>query len=134
MKVKIYINVVLFVIFAICSAGYPQNNASNKDAFVDWAQDNAKEIKTLEPGSGCDDLRPLQKAIGDARHDAHEHFKCKRRLVEFLVEEMGVTLFAIEESLPYGDRINRYVLGGDDAPEALLNNMGNWFVWDTRKE
>jgi len=142
MKVKnCYMNVVLIMTFAICSAGYPQNNVSNKAAFIEWAEDNASELKTLEPGSGFDDLRSLQKSIGDARmvfigesrHDAHEHFKFKHRLVEFLVEEMNFTLFAMEESLPYGDRINKYVLGGEGDPEALLNNMGNWYVWDTKE-
>lgn len=136
-----YMNVVFIMIFAICSAGCQQKYESNKDAFVDWAKENASEIKTLEPGSGFDDLRSLQKSIGDARmvfigesrHDAHEHFKFKHRLVEFLVEEMGFTLFAMEESLPYGDRINKYVLGGEGDPEVLLNNMGNWYVWDTKE-
>jgi erythromycin esterase-like protein len=134
-------NVVFIMIFAICSAGRQQNPKSDQDAFLDWAKKNASEIKTLEPGSGFDDLRTLQKSIGDARlvfigesrHDAHEHFKCKRRLVEFLVEEMGFTLFAMEESLPYGDRINKYILGGEGDPEVLLSNMGNWYVWDTKE-
>ncbi len=142
MKVKNdYINIVLIMTVAICSAGCQQNNVSNKAAFIEWAKDNAIEIRTLEPDSEFDDLRSLQKSIGDARmvfigesrHDAHEHFKFKHRLVEFLVEEMGFTLFAMEESLPYGDRINKYVLGGEGDPEALLNNMGNWYVWDTNE-
>ena len=142
MKVKnYYVNVVLIMTFAICSAACQQNYESNKAAFIEWAKDSASEIKTLEPGSEFDDLRSLQKSIGDARmvfigesrHDAHEHFQFRHRLVEFLVEEMGFTLFAMEESLPYGDRINKYVLGGEGDPEALLNNMGNWYVWDTKE-
>jgi erythromycin esterase len=142
MKVKNYcLTVVFFMIFAICSAGCQQNYKSDEDAFIDWAKKKASEIETLEPGSKFDDLRPLQKSIGDARmvflgesrHDAHEHFKFKHRLVEFLIEEMGFTLFAMEESLPYGDKINKYVLGGEGDPEALLNDMGNWYVWDTKE-
>ncbi|MBN2416823.1 erythromycin esterase family protein [bacterium] len=46
---------------------------------------------------------------------------------------MGFTVFAMEESLPYGDRINTYVLGGEGDPETLLNNMGNWYIWDTKE-
>ncbi len=149
-KNKMKKTTILFISSMFLSAcftiGIAQNhviidNESNKAAFIEWTKDNVSEIKTLEPGSGFDDLRSLQKSIGDARivfigesrHDAHEHFKFKHRLVEFLVEEMGFTLFAMEESLPYGDRINKYVLGGEDDPEVLLNNMGNWFVWDTKE-
>ena len=39
-------------------------NRSGEAAFIEWAQNNSSVITTLEPGSGYDDLRPLQQAIG----------------------------------------------------------------------
>ncbi|MFC2146363.1 erythromycin esterase family protein [Acidobacteriota bacterium] len=117
------------------------NSDTSKAAFVDWAKDNAFNIGTIEPGSGFDDLQSLRKAIGNARvvclgetrHDIHEQFRLKHRIIEFLVKEMDFSVFAMEESLPYGDKINKYVLGGGSDPEVLLNNMGNWYVWDTKE-
>ncbi len=111
------------------------------EAFIKWASENAVSIKMVEPGAPFDDLRPLTKIIGDARvvclgesrHDAHEHFRFKHRLIEFLVEEMGFTLFAMEESMPCAATINEYVLHGKGDPEALLDGMGAWFIWDTEE-
>ena len=89
------------------------NSEKSKAAFVDWAKDNAVNIRTIEPGSGFEDFQSLRKAIGDARvvclgetrHDIHEQFRLKHRIIEFLVEEMDFSVFAMEESLPYGDKI-----------------------------
>jgi erythromycin esterase len=118
----------------------PTNNRQ-AEAFIKWASENAVSIKTVEPGAPFDDLRPLTELIGDARvvclgesrHDAHEHFRFKHRLLEFLVEEMDFTLFAMEESMPCAERINEYVLRGTGDPEALLDGMGAWFIWDTEE-
>ena len=114
---------------------------SPEDDFVEWASKNAVPIKTVEPGKPFDDLRPIRSIVGDARvvclgesrHDAHEHFRFKHRMIEFLVREMGFTLFAMEESLPCAGPINEYILGGDGDPEVLVNSMGGWFIWDTEE-
>ncbi|MHC4695271.1 MAG: erythromycin esterase family protein [Planctomycetota bacterium] len=116
-------------------------NDSHCDAFVEWAAHNAVPIRTVEPGEPFDDLQPLRKVVGNARvvclgesrHDAREHFRFKHRMIEFLVEEMGFTHFAMEESLPCAGLINEYVLSGRGDPEALLNSMGAWFIWDTQE-
>ena len=114
---------------------------SLSDVFVEWASANAVPIKTVEPGARFDDLQPLKTIVGGARvvclgesrHDAHEHFRFKHRVVEFLVREMGFTLFAMEESMSCAERINEYVLHGKGDPEALLDGMGAWFIWDTEE-
>jgi len=116
-------------------------DGSPSDVFIEWASTNAVPIKTVEPGAPFDDLQPLKTIVGGARvvclgesrHDAHEHFRFKHRMIEFLVQEMGFTLFAMEESLPCAGQINDYVLGGQGDPEALLNKMGAWFIWDTQE-
>lgn len=111
---------------------------SQSDSFIEWAAQNAAPLEAVEPGSPFDDLEPLKKIVGrarvvclgESRHDVHEHFLLKHRLIEFLVEEMGFTLFALEESLPCGGDLNDYILGGEGDPETLLNSMGAWFIWD----
>ncbi len=110
-------------------------------AFVDWAGEQAIPIATVDPGSGFDDLKGIATVIGDARvvclgesrHDASEHFRLKHRLVEYLVKEMGFTLFAIEDSLPCSMRINDFVLGGDGTAEKALGKIGAWYIWDTEE-
>ena len=74
--------------------------AQARDAAAGWLRANAIPFKTTEPGSGFEDLMPIEKLIGDARIVAldeatrgiHEFFQMKHRLVEFLVEEMGFTI------------------------------------------
>jgi len=122
-------------------AASQQSLPPHTEAFVDFAKNHAADLVTVEPGSGFDDLTPLKKAIGDtrivclgeSRHDIHEHFRLKHRIFEFLVKEMGFTVFAMEEGLPNGDAINRYILGGDGDPAQLLNSMCNWYIWDTQE-
>ncbi|MCK5126091.1 MAG: erythromycin esterase family protein [candidate division Zixibacteria bacterium] len=110
-------------------------------AFIDWAEDNAIVFKTTEPGSGFDDLVKFGAIVGDAqvvclgesRHDAHEQFRLKHRLIEYLVIEKGFTLFALEEGLPYGEKVNQYILGGEGSAEDILSGMGAWYIWDTEE-
>lgn len=119
----------------------PGPDAKETDAFVAWATEHAVPIKTVEPGSGCEDLAAVKDIVGNARlvclgesrHDAHEHFRLKHRLVEFLVEQMGFTLFALEESLPCAVPLDGYIQGGPGDPEQLLSSVGGWFIWDTQE-
>ena len=109
-------------------------NAS--EAFVTWAREHAIPIATIEPGRGFEDLQPLQEIIGNARivglgesvHGAHEFFRARHRLFEFLVEEMGFTAFAMETEFVQAVRINEYVLGHPEEPDR-------WeFHWYDSKE
>lgn len=65
-------------------------------AKVAWLADNASEIRSVNPREkDREDLRPLQRSIGDARlvllggSDGEATVKAKYRLVRFLHEEMG---------------------------------------------
>src|SRR5579883_1196255 len=106
----------------------------------DWLKNLAIPIKTTAPGSGIGDLIPLKGLIGDARivglgeatHSTHEFFTIKHRLVEFLVQEMGFTTFAMEANAPEADRINDYILHGTGDPKELLRGMHFW-TWNTQE-
>jgi hypothetical protein len=71
-------------------------------------------LKTTDPNAPLDDLAPLQQLIGNASivglgedtHGSHEFFTMKHRLLEFLVEKMGFTMFAMEGSWSAGEKIN----------------------------
>ena len=139
-KYEVTVYSVSLLAFLVCLGGGFADDPP-VDAFVKWVQGNAVSLESVKPGHSFDDLRPVKKIIGDARivclgesrHDAREHFLFKHRMIEFLVAEMGFTLFAMEESLPCAMKINDYIHGGEGDPEALLNSMGAWYIWDTER-
>lgn len=100
-------------------------------------------ISTVEAGNGFKDLMPLKDilkdkkivAMGEATHGTSEFFKMKHRFFEFLVEEMGYRVFAMECDGGVGQVINDYILKGEgnieDSLPALyrteeVKNMIKW--------
>ncbi len=105
---------------------------------VEWLRANAIPFATTEARSGTADLEPLRAIVGDARivalgeatHGSREFFTMKHRVLEYLVEEMGFTVFAIEANLPEADVVDDYVLNGNGTAAAALRGMYFW-TWDT---
>lgn len=97
-------------------------------AVSEWLARAAVPLNTVEPGGSNSDLAPLGKVVGDARvvgigevtHGTREVFKLKHRLVEYLVSELGFTVFAIEFDLAESIAIDDYVMGRGGHPEQLL--------------
>ena len=106
----------------------------------EWIARHAVPLTTVEAGNGFADLRAIGEMVGDARivslgeptHGNREVFQLKHRLVEYLVEEKGFTLFALE--CPFGEAfdVNRYILGGEGTAEEALAGLYYW-TWDTRE-
>ena len=70
--------------------------------------------------------------LGEATHGAREFFRMKHRLLEFLVEEMGFTIFAIEGLMPESFDIDRFVVQGEgDAAKALA--ALHYYTWNTEE-
>ncbi|HEV2765028.1 MAG TPA: erythromycin esterase family protein, partial [Pyrinomonadaceae bacterium] len=118
----------------------PAASAAEPDPVTAWLTAQAVPLRGVEPGRGFDDLKPLKKILGDARvvglgemtHGSREFFQLKHRLVEFLVREMGFTVFALEASHAATLKINDYVLHGKGARARALAGQGLW-VWDTNE-
>jgi erythromycin esterase len=94
-------------------------------------------LRSVEPGAGFDDLRPLEKiledvrvvGLGEATHGSHEIFTLKHRLIEFLVTRMGFTMLAIEGSVIEAARMNEYTAGRADRAAALdALRAGGWIT------
>lgn len=127
----IFLVVLLLIVPAISTAQTP-------DADIEWLRDNIIPLEFTEPGNGYEDLLPLREVIGDAQivalgeatHGTHEFFTLKHRLIEFLVEEMGFTIVAMEANLPEADRVNTYVQNGEGNPTELLAGLyfRPWFT------
>ncbi len=95
-------------------------------------------FSSTEPKGDDRDLLPLMDIVGDApyvgageaTHGTHEFFAMKHRLLRFLVERMGFTVFAMEAGLAESDRINEYVHGGTGDAAKLIYDLGYW-TWYT---
>lgn len=125
---------LLLLLFTSCA------EKSNDQQVQEWIAENAIPLKTVQAGSGFEDLDPLKDVIGDARivslgeptHGNREVFQMKHRLIEYLVKEKGFNLFALE--CPFGEAfdVNQYVLEGIGTPEQALAGIYYW-TWDTEE-
>src|SRR6267143_5826196 len=92
------------------SASGPQQQTSAREeaAVEQWIRANAIPLKTVQAGNGFADMEPLTKIVGNARivalgeatHGTREFFQLKHRMVEFLANQMGFTIFSIEANMP----------------------------------
>jgi erythromycin esterase-like protein len=114
--------------------------SGSHDARIAWLEEHVVSLIGCEAGEGFADLAPLEAMIGDARivglgestHGTREHFQMKHRLLEYLVEELGFTWFAIEASTPEAHRLDAYVLGAGGDLAALIGGMYFW-TWNTEE-
>lgn len=105
-----------------------------------WLSDRAIPLKSVTAGAGFDDLARLKPALkgvrvvglGEATHGSREFFTMKHRMLEFLVSEMGYTLFGIEAPYPETLALNDYVLGREGNARQLVRGMGFW-TWATQE-
>jgi erythromycin esterase len=105
-----------------------------------WLENAALPLESTSPKSGLDDLRQLQSTIGNARiiamgeatHGTREFFQLKHRMLEFLVERMGFTVFGIEANWPESLAVNDYVLNGNGDPAQALAGLYFW-TWNTKE-
>ena len=100
-------------------------------ANLKWIREHAIPFETADPIPEHEDLMPLKEKIGERRivalgegtHGTSEFFKMKHRIVKFLAEEMGFTVFAIEANMPEARLVNRYVLTGEGDPKKALSGL-----------
>ena len=110
------------------------------DSVDEWLSRQAIPLRAVEAGSGFDDLTPLKPlfkdvrivALGEATHGTREFFQFKHRMLEFLVTQMGFTVFAIETSYPGCLPIDDYVMFGKGDPDKALAGQGFW-TWNTEE-
>lgn len=130
---------IALVSVLLLAAAAPAAVATDSEQ-VAWLDANVVPLETCEAGHGFADLERMDRMIGCARivglgestHGTREHFQMKHRLVEYLVEEHGFTIFAIEASTPEANRLDAYVLGGEGDPRELIEGMYFW-TWNTEE-
>jgi erythromycin esterase len=110
------------------------------DEVVSWLRGHVVPLRTAVAGQGFDDLRPLAGMIGKARivalgeatHGTREFFQLKHRLLEYLVSELGFTVFAIEANWPESLAVDEYVMHGTGDPGKALAGLYFW-TWNTEE-
>lgn len=115
-------------------------SAQDDRAVSEWIARQAVRLTGVEAGHGFADMQALKEIVGDARivslgeatHGTREFFQLKHRMLEFLVTQMGFSIFSIEANMPEAYRLNDYVLTGQGDPAALLRGMYFW-TWDTQE-
>ena len=100
----------------------------------------AVPLDTAEPGGKHGDLAAFGKAVGEARIVAlgeatdgtREFFQLKHRLMEYLVNEKGFTVFALEANWPESLAVDRYIKTGEGSAKTALASMYFW-TWNTEE-
>ncbi|WP_109097519.1 erythromycin esterase family protein [Aquimarina sp. AU58] len=114
--------------------------AAQKDSVIGWIKNTSIPLKSVKAETGLTDLsylKPILKnvqivGLGETSHGTKEIFQMKHRMLEFLVKEMGFTIFAIEASHVGCRPINDYVLYGKGNSRDALSAQGFW-VWNTEE-
>jgi erythromycin esterase len=100
---------------------------TDKSSFAEWVADHAITIDSLDPRSPLDDLEPLGELIGDARvvgigesaHYVREFYLLRHRLLRFLVERCGFTVYAPEAPFSQAHAIDAWIQGGPGTVEEV---------------
>ncbi len=118
----------------------PPGDAQADAAVVRQIKAQAVPLATVVPGHGLADLMPLAQSLSDARvvalgeasHGTREFFQMKHRLLEFLVEKQGFTVFAMEANWPETQAVDRYIKTGRGDPRRALAGLYLW-TWNTQE-
>jgi erythromycin esterase len=100
---------------------------ADKKSFADWVTDKAIAAETLDPRAPLDDLEPLREVIGDScvvaigesDHYVREFYLLRHRLLHFLAERCGFTVYALEAPFTEAHAIDAWVRGGPGTVEKV---------------
>jgi erythromycin esterase len=137
-KIAFLLIIGLFLNFGQCYGQLIKDDETK--SVVSWLKKTAIPINYIEAGHGFTDLQPLKKilkdvkiiGLGEASHGNREFFQFKHRMLEFLVKELGFTVFTIESSYAACQNINDYILNGKGDLATSLARQG-YTPWDTEE-
>jgi erythromycin esterase len=96
-----------------------------------WIAGHSIPLSSLDCGIQRDDLRSVGKIVGNAKivglgeatHGTHEFFTFKHRMLEYLVEEKGFTVFIIEDDFDRASTVNEFVVNGVGNAESVVAQL-----------
>ena len=109
-------------------------------AAISWMNEAGVPLASVTPTESRADLAAFTTitgtariiGLGEATHGSHEFFTMKDRLFRHLVQDAGVTAFAIEATMPEAFAIDTYVRTGVGNPAVLLSHLYFW-TWNTQE-
>jgi erythromycin esterase len=112
-----------------------------QDKLTDALNKHLITLNTLNPDAAFSDLDSLKPClsgktvfgIGEATHGTHEFSLFKHRMLEFLVKEMGVKAFVIEDDFASTQIMNDYIINGKGTVINGLRKGFGFGVWKTRE-
>jgi erythromycin esterase len=102
------------------------------DDFRSFAADRSVTLNGCDPEASLDDLEPLAGlfrdarvvAVGESAHYVREFYLWRQRLLRFLAERCGFTVFAMESGFSEGLAVDDWVSGGDgDVQEVATRGI-----------
>lgn len=105
-----------------------------------WIKTHAIPLLGVRAGQGFEDMKSLKRVVGaatvvglgEATHGTREFFQLKHRMLEFLVSELGFSVFAMEANLPEAHFVNTYLQTGEGDPAKALAGLYFW-TWNTEE-
>jgi erythromycin esterase len=104
----------------------------------EFVRDQQAKLATLDPNADLGDLEPLRRIVGDARvvaigennHLIREFSLLRHRILRFLAERCGFTVYCLESGFAEGWAVRRWLDGGpgdvaDIAREGITFGLGN---------
>jgi erythromycin esterase len=131
--------VVLLLGFAGC------NDEPDVDAvtasLVDALNDELAPLGESPTVWGDDELKPLSAydnvkilGLGEATHGTSEFFKAKHRIFQYMVQNYGYKIFAIEADVGESILINEAVVAGDKSKITdLMKTKMHFWTWKTNE-
>jgi len=127
---------VVIIRFAININSSLPKSSESPDTLVNYLI----PLQTTKPENGFKDLEALKEvlqnkkiiAMGEATHGTKEFFEMKHRMFEFLVEELGYRIFAIEADFARAQIVNDYILYGKGSLSDSLKALKSW-IWQTEE-
>ncbi|OEU87409.1 erythromycin esterase [Streptomyces abyssalis] len=118
----------------------PASEPAAGEVLADWFREHATTLTTLDPDAPLDDLEALREIAGDARvlavgenaHFVEEFSLARRRLLRFLAERCGFTVFAFEFGFSEAFALDPWLRGeGDDGDlEEVAKSSTVWLAAD----
>lgn len=139
---KLSANAMLCVglVFAAVSTGSAQLVAASTAQSVPtpdvltWARARVSPLTSTLPGESSDDLLRLKRIIGSARviglgepeHGIHEFLTFRNRVVEFLIQSMGITAIAAETGYSESVAVDDYINGRGELNPLVVGSVFSW--------
>lgn len=99
-------------------------NTSSSVVPTAWMRAHTSTLTTIDPAASLDDLEPLRQIVGDARvvaigesaHFVEEFSTVRQRVLRFLAERCGFSVFAFEFGFAGAGVLDRWLAEQDDRP------------------